>query len=443
MRSTHGPRGTLFGDWVMKTEKTMQLSLGHQVREAIREVGAASAAEVVEAYLAHGEGAIPPGQAVLAALGVYFAFSVQAALVDECRGAPSLADIGQMQQELRKVLSRHLRRISLVGPRRALGAALLLQAIHWQEVLTSLECTAAYCEGRRLQDSFEWQRQFQHRYDFTTGEVLLCWFRQLALCDLLCFAEFRVWCLEAALVHSCIQGHAEVSMSSAGIGVPSNPFANLRMRSRIWDSCCSGNFYLEFNAMQSLIFLSMIDELWGEYADIGVDADIRADWLKSVDWVARSWLAARYVGCAARLAATSALVRTPQSERCFLTFAAAMRQQSLASFGCTSLPGSGQAAVVRELASMAAVPLLETAPAQMEASAMQHMLAGVAATNAWSAAGELTWDPVYCEKAKGPLRERLRKDSTRNSYAVFQFKDKFYQWKWNNDSMYWYFFDSQ
>ena len=95
-------------------------------------------------------------------------------------------------------------------------------------------------------------------------------------------------------MHSCIQGHAEVSMSSAGIGVPSNPFANLRMRSRIWDSCCSGNFYLEFNAMQSLIFLSMIDELWGEYADIGVDADIRADWLKSVDWVARSWLAARW-----------------------------------------------------------------------------------------------------------------------------------------------------
>ena len=49
------------------------------------------------------------------------------------------------------------------------------------------------------------------------------------------------------------------------------------------------------------------------------------------------------------------------------------------------------------------------------------------------------------EKEKGPYSEEndvkgSAKDSARNSYAVFQFKDKFYQWKWNNDSMHWYFF---
>ena len=51
-------------------------------------------------------------------------------------------------------------------------------------------------------------------------------------------------------------------------------------------------------------------------------------------------------------------------------------------------------------------------------------------------------------KEKGPYSPRSYvkgsgKDKTRNSYAVFQYKEKFYQWKWNNDSQYWYFFDSE
>ena len=51
-------------------------------------------------------------------------------------------------------------------------------------------------------------------------------------------------------------------------------------------------------------------------------------------------------------------------------------------------------------------------------------------------------------KEKGPYSPRSYvkgsgKDNTRNSYAVFQYQEKFYQCKWNNDSQYWYFFDSE
>jgi len=260
------PRRMLFGDWVGKTEKTMKQIIGEKVREVLGEVGAGTPAESVDKWLAPGAGAIPPGQAILVAIGIFFAFSVQATLSED---GPSLVEVGQMLSELRQVLTRHLRRISLKGLQRVLASSLLLQAIHFREVLDALECTAQYCEPGRLLDSFEWQRQFLHRCDFATGEVLIC-------------------CLDWTFRYGC-----------------------------------------------------------------------------------------EYVGCVPRL------VRTPHTERCFLTFAAAMRQQNPAACGLAGHPGCAKAELVRELATMAAVPLLENNPMHMDATATMHTFAGLLATNAW------------------------------------------------------------
>eukprot|EP00439_Symbiodinium_sp_Y106_P004028 s6491_g1.t1 len=108
------------------------------------EIGAGTPAESVD----------KPGQAILVAIGIFFAFSVQATLSED---GPSLVEVGQMLSELRQVLTRHLRRISLKGLQRVLAS------------LDALECTAQYCEPGRLLDSFEWQRQFLHRHALSCG----------------------------------------------------------------------------------------------------------------------------------------------------------------------------------------------------------------------------------------------------------------------------------
>ena len=74
--------------------------------------------------------------------------------------------------------------------------------------------------------------------------------------------------LAATLADCCIQGqclgNAEVAMSSAGFGVPTNPFNKLCMHSKTWTACCSNSAYLEardwpdFNAMHRLTDLAMI-----------------------------------------------------------------------------------------------------------------------------------------------------------------------------------------
>ena len=50
----------------------------------------------------------------------------------------------------------------------------------------------------------------------------------------------------------------------------------------------------DFNALHSLIFWQIIDDVWGQYANTDADPETRQDWLRSVKWIANSWLDARW-----------------------------------------------------------------------------------------------------------------------------------------------------
>ena len=63
------------------------------------------------------------------------------------------------------------------------------------------------------------------------------------------------------------------------------------------------------------------------------------------------------------------------------------------------------------------------------------------------ASSSSTEDPEV--KAKGPTTQegyvrgapKFEKETDRNYYAVFPYDGNDYQWKWNQDTCYWYFFD--
>lgn len=100
-----------------------------------------------------------------------------------------------------------------------------------------------------------------------------------------------------------------------------------------------------------------------------------------------------YVGSA------TAFVRTPQTDRAFVSFASALRQGH-AAIGLEGPPGSGKVEMVSELARAVAVPLLKAA-GTLNVLGMLQFLAGVATTNAWGfmrmSDGETSGEMIDCK----------------------------------------------
>ncbi|CAJ1416601.1 unnamed protein product, partial [Effrenium voratum] len=87
------------------------------------------------------------------------------------------------------------------------------------------------------------------------------------------------------------------------------------------------------------------------------------------------------------------LVRSPQSEKCFLSLAAALRASSnAAALGISGPAACGKSQLIHDLARAAAVPLVRAAPS-LGLLGLQQFLAGIATTNAWGRCCELDTAP--------------------------------------------------
>jgi len=113
---------------------------------------------------------------------------------------------------------------------------------------------------------------------------------------------------------------------------------------------------------------------WKRYLRQRWDLDSASVVINCVDWSMPYGY--EYVGTA------PAFVRTPETDRCFISFASALRQNH--AIGLEGSPNSGKAAMIDQLARTVAVPVVKAAaPESSSLRGMLQFLASVATTNAW------------------------------------------------------------